>query len=209
MDKQRKISESGTWTCNLRIDVPGLYQLSYLALHWRSPYFVNIFVRGGGAPVRSHETTYCPFSQGSRPSYDTTWEEYQVTKLRYNLGRGSKGMHHKGIRLFFYKHHVINQKGNWLGTFIYFYCCYNLGLWAMSSESLFRASLHTEWVRKQSMWTPLLGVFFSFSIFVCLLPIQLQKLKLHNPGNKWSWPYLGKASHHKERKDTWQRALLG
>ena len=31
-----------------------------------------------GAPVRSHETIYmyCPlFSQGSRPSYDTTWEE--------------------------------------------------------------------------------------------------------------------------------------
>ena len=25
---------------------PGLYQLSYLALHWRSPYFVNIFVQG-------------------------------------------------------------------------------------------------------------------------------------------------------------------
>ena len=30
--------------CDLRIDVPGLYQLSYVALHWRSPYFVNIFV---------------------------------------------------------------------------------------------------------------------------------------------------------------------
>ena len=29
-----------------RIDVPGLYELSYLALHWQSPYFVNIFVRG-------------------------------------------------------------------------------------------------------------------------------------------------------------------
>ena len=29
-----------------------------------------------GAPVRSHETIYCPFfSQGSRPSYDTTWEQ--------------------------------------------------------------------------------------------------------------------------------------
>ena len=31
------------WTCGSRIEVPGLYQLSYLALHWRSPYFVNIF----------------------------------------------------------------------------------------------------------------------------------------------------------------------
>ena len=40
MDEQRKIY------CDLRIDVPALYQLSYLALHWRSPYFVNMFVRG-------------------------------------------------------------------------------------------------------------------------------------------------------------------
>ena len=47
---------------------------SYLALYWRSPYVVNTFVRG--VPVRSHETMiYCPFSQGSHPSYDTTWEE--------------------------------------------------------------------------------------------------------------------------------------
>ena len=36
---------------DLRIDVPGLYQLSYLALHWRSPYFVNIFVRGRQSEV--------------------------------------------------------------------------------------------------------------------------------------------------------------
>ena len=29
-----------------------------------------------GAPVRSHSTIYCPVAmQGSRPSYDTTWEE--------------------------------------------------------------------------------------------------------------------------------------
>ena len=38
-------------SCDLRIDVPGLYQLSYLALHWRSPYFVNIFVRGRQSEV--------------------------------------------------------------------------------------------------------------------------------------------------------------
>ena len=32
---------------DLQIDAPGLYQLSYnLALHWRSPYFANIFVWG-------------------------------------------------------------------------------------------------------------------------------------------------------------------
>ena len=27
-DKQRKIYKSGIWTCDLRIDVPALYQLS-------------------------------------------------------------------------------------------------------------------------------------------------------------------------------------
>ena len=37
-----------------------------------------------GVPVRSHSTIHCP------------------PMLRYNLRRGSKGMHHKGIRLFFY-----------------------------------------------------------------------------------------------------------
>ena len=26
------------FTCDLRIDMPGLTQLSYLALHWQSPY---------------------------------------------------------------------------------------------------------------------------------------------------------------------------
>ena len=49
--KKEKIYKSGTWTCDLRIHVPGLYQLSYLALHWRSPYFVNIFVRGRQSEV--------------------------------------------------------------------------------------------------------------------------------------------------------------
>ena len=39
-----------------RLDVPGLYQPSYLALYWRSPYFVNIFV--WGVPVRNHATIY-------------------------------------------------------------------------------------------------------------------------------------------------------
>ena len=45
--------------------MPGLYQLSYLALHWWSPYFVNIFVcgGGGGVPVKSHETIYCPLAR--------------------------------------------------------------------------------------------------------------------------------------------------
>ena len=33
-----------------RIDSPVLYQLSELAIYCRSPYFVNIFVGGGGLP---------------------------------------------------------------------------------------------------------------------------------------------------------------
>ena len=61
LDEQRKIDESGTWTCDLRIDVPGLYQLSYLALHWRSPLFCQYLC--SGAPVRSHETIYCPLAR--------------------------------------------------------------------------------------------------------------------------------------------------
>ena len=64
--------EKLTRTCDLRIDVPGFYQLSYLALHWRSPYFVNIFVRGASQKSWNH---ILPFSQGSRPNYDTTWEQ--------------------------------------------------------------------------------------------------------------------------------------
>ena len=40
-----KLTRAGLEPVTLRIDVPGLYQLSYLALHWQSPYFVNIFVR--------------------------------------------------------------------------------------------------------------------------------------------------------------------
>ena len=50
MNKE-KLTRAGLETCDLRIDVPGLYQLSYLALHWRSPYFVNIFVRGRQSEV--------------------------------------------------------------------------------------------------------------------------------------------------------------
>ena len=46
MNKE-KLTRVGLVTCDLRIDVPGLYQLSYLALHWRSPYYMSIsFVRG-------------------------------------------------------------------------------------------------------------------------------------------------------------------
>ncbi len=35
---QRNIYWSGTWTNNFRINLPALYQLSYPALCWRSPY---------------------------------------------------------------------------------------------------------------------------------------------------------------------------
>ena len=69
------------WTCNLRIDVPALYQLSQLhmhvALYWQSPYFVNIFVRGGAS--QKSWNYILPFSKVhvhvSCPIYDTTWEE--------------------------------------------------------------------------------------------------------------------------------------
>ena len=67
---------------NLRpTDWRGLYQLSYLAIHWRSPYFVNIFVRGGASQKLWNHIL--PFSQGSRPGYDTTWEEAVNYKLLY------------------------------------------------------------------------------------------------------------------------------
>ncbi len=44
--KHRKVDFIRTITWDLWINVPALYQLSYLALCWRSPYFVNIFVQG-------------------------------------------------------------------------------------------------------------------------------------------------------------------
>ena len=43
---EQRIDKSGIRTNDLRIDVQVLYQLSYLALYWQCPYFVNIFVRG-------------------------------------------------------------------------------------------------------------------------------------------------------------------
>ena len=50
---------------------------------------------GGGGGSQKSFNHILPFSQGPRPSNDTT-----TPKLRYNLGRGSKGIHHKGIQLF-------------------------------------------------------------------------------------------------------------
>ena len=44
------------------------------------------------------------FVQGSRPSYDTTWEE------------AVRGCTIRGYDFYFYKYHVINHMGNWLGT---------------------------------------------------------------------------------------------
>ena len=58
-----------------------------------------------GAPVRSHKTIYCPFSQGSHPSYDTTLEEAVGDAPWRDM-------------TFFYKYHAINHKGNWLGKFL-------------------------------------------------------------------------------------------
>ena len=83
--------------------MPALYQWSKPALYWRSPYFVNIFVRGGASQKSWNHIL--PFSQGSRPSDDTTWEE------------AVRGCTIRGYDFLFYKYHVINHKGNWLGTF--------------------------------------------------------------------------------------------
>ena len=47
MNKE-KFTRAGLEPATSGLTCLGLYQLSYLALHWRSPYFVNIFVRGGG-----------------------------------------------------------------------------------------------------------------------------------------------------------------
>ena len=62
------------------IDVPALYQLSYLALHCRSPY-LSISLFGGGGGGASQKSGITP-------------------KLRYNLGRGSKGCTKKGYDFF-------------------------------------------------------------------------------------------------------------
>ena len=78
-----------------------------LSSYWRSPYFVNIFVRGDASQKSFNHIL--PFSQRSRPSYDATWEG----AVR---GRGSKGMHHKGIQLF--SINIGGNWGNWLGTFL-------------------------------------------------------------------------------------------
>ena len=43
---EQRIDKSEIRTNDLRINVPALHQLSYLALYWQCPYFVNIFVRG-------------------------------------------------------------------------------------------------------------------------------------------------------------------
>ena len=48
----------------------------------------------------SPEITVLPFSQGSRPSYNTTWEE------------AVWGCTIKGYNFFSYKYHVMNHKGN-------------------------------------------------------------------------------------------------
>ena len=72
-----KLTRAGLEPATSGLAMPGLYQVSYLALHWRSPYCVNIFVGGGGGGGASQKSWnhLLPFSHGSRPSYDTTWEK--------------------------------------------------------------------------------------------------------------------------------------
>ena len=63
---------SGIWTCDFRVDVLVLYQLSYLALRWQSSYIVIIFVQG--AWVRSHWSKAGYIARDHAPCYDTTLE---------------------------------------------------------------------------------------------------------------------------------------
>ena len=114
---------------NLRpTDWRGLYQLSYLAIHWRSPYFVNIFVRGGASQKSWNHIL--PFSQGSRPGYDTTWEEAVGDALWRDT-------------IFFYKYHAINHKGNWLGTKIEKYCWIDWNSAVLCIKRLFHVGVWT------------------------------------------------------------------
>ena len=87
MNKE-KLTRAGLEPATSGLTCRGSTNWVILALHWRSPYFVNIFVRVRGAPVRSHETIYCPFAR------DHAHVTIQPGKRQY-------GMHHKGIRIFF------------------------------------------------------------------------------------------------------------
>ena len=77
-------------------------------LHVTSPFLaVSLFCQylcSGGASQKSWNHIL-PFSPGSCPSYDPTLEE------------AVRGCSIKGYNFFFYKYHVMNHKGNWLGTF--------------------------------------------------------------------------------------------
>ena len=66
-----KMFWSETRTNDLRIDVPALLQLSYLALCWRTK-FVNIFVRGDASQKPYHRKLQ--YSQGSHPIMIQPWK---------------------------------------------------------------------------------------------------------------------------------------
>ena len=56
---------------------------------------------GGGAPLLTSSFYILPISKGSRPSYDTTWEQ-------------AVGDAPQRDTTFLYKYHVINHKGNYI-----------------------------------------------------------------------------------------------
>ena len=68
-----------------------------MALTCKTSCFKGVFI------VQHHSEVIqpLPFSQGSRPSYDTTWEQ-------------AVGDAPQRDTTFFYKYHVINHKGNWV-----------------------------------------------------------------------------------------------
>ena len=89
-------------------------------------------------------------------------------KLWYNMGRGSKG-----IRLF-YKYHVINHKGNWLGTL--------LDKFRMNKEKITRAALNL-----RPLPTELTGPIYNFQCCTkgncCKDIFSMQLMNIY----QWHW----------------------
>ncbi len=92
--------------------MPALYELSYPALCWRSPYFVNIFVQSEAIQplavvyvARDHTQVYDTTWEAVQPGKDTTWEA------------AARGITLRGCIFGGLKYQAINHKGNWLGKF--------------------------------------------------------------------------------------------
>ncbi len=83
--EQRKTDESRTLTCELRINVPTLYQMSYVApmlavslicqtfARWCDPPSLVCQNLRSVVPVRSHSTCNCHTARDHIQVYETTW----------------------------------------------------------------------------------------------------------------------------------------